>query len=79
MIDLINDPKPADRLNAICRNNNRDRNAWIAYAEGDYSSGIGNTPAGKAARALSDEGLVHLVQKLVSVEPRRYVYYAVTK
>lgn len=51
----------------------------IVYHDGDYSDMVGRTGLGSSVRALFDAGRVDLFQKRVSDEPRKYVYYAVTK
>lgn len=74
MIDLTKDNKPQERLRAIMGNKWREKGDWIAYAEGDFGDEIGKTPVGKAAMEYAEDGMLHLFQRKVQDEPRRYVY-----
>ena len=78
-VDLTKSKDPARVLNNACKPGANPRGTWIIYAQGDYSDSVHNTPVGRAAWALYEQGKVVLCQKRISDEPRRYVYCAVTR
>jgi len=79
MIDLTKSKDAVRVLENACKPGVNPRGTWIAYAEGDYAALVGATPIGAKARELERQGRVHLFQKRIQDEPRRYVYFAVTK
>lgn len=79
MIDLTRHKDPARVLRNALHPDINPRGTTILYHEGDYGDGINNKPVGLAAWELAQAGLVHLFQKLISKEPRRYAYYAVVR
>ncbi len=76
-VDLTKSKDAARVLQNACKPGANPRGTWLIYAEGDYADAVHNTPAGRAAWTLHEQGKVVLCQKRISDEPRRYVYVAV--
>ena len=77
VIDLTEHPDAVRVLQNACKPNANPYGTWLIYHRGSYSDGINQTKIGRAAWELSEAGVVRLVQKLVSFEPREYFYVAV--
>lgn len=77
MIDLIASKDPIRVFKNALQSNINPRGTYIRYHHGDYSDSVHNTPIGRAVYQAYERGEVVPVQKLVSVEPRAYNYYAV--
>lgn len=79
VVDLTR-TKDADRVMRLaCDHSNNPSGTYLLYHVGDYSDNINTTPLGRAAWAMYEKDKVHLVQKLIEVEPRRYHYLAVVR
>ena len=79
VIDLTKSKDPIRVFkNALEPNINRP-GTWILYHVGDYADQIGTTALGRSVRDAESAGKVHVVQKVVSIDPRQYAYYAVVR
>ena len=77
IVNLTKSKDPARVLQNACKPGTNPRGTWLIYHEGDYADSVHNTPVGRAAWTLHEQGKVVLCQKRISDEPRRYVYVAV--
>lgn len=80
MIELqnLNEQLQEDTLRRV-RQRKYAQGTCIEYAQGDYSDLHGASKLGKSVRALFDAGAAHLVQRIISEEPRKYSYQMVTR
>lgn len=80
MIDLTNNKDAARVLeNAVTMRIN-PKGTRIVYFIGDFGDEVAsNSHVAVKARDLFDRGLVHLFQKKLSNEPRKYMYIAQVK
>lgn len=76
-MNLTDHKQAAELLHRQATRSDRERGLMIAYAEGDFSSNIGQSQVGKAAYQLQESGHVRLFQKRIQDEPRLYQYLAV--
>lgn len=79
MIDLTNHKDPVRVLQNALEPNINPTGTFIIYHEGSHVDSVHNTPVGRTAWALYEQGKVLLCQKRISDEPRRYLYMAVVR
>lgn len=79
MIDLTKSKDPSRVLKNALEPGINAAGTHIAYHEGDYADQINSKPVGRMAWDLMKSGRVHLFQKMLHTEPRRYQYLAVVR
>lgn len=79
VIDLTKSKDPVRVFRNALEPNINPAGTWILYHQGDYADQVGTTALGRAVYDASANGEVHMVQKMISVDPREYAYYAVVR
>lgn len=75
-MNICFDKDAAEKLERQAARSDKQPGLRIAYFEGDFADEVGLSNVGKVAWSLYERGLVLLMQKRISNEPRRYVYIA---